>query len=64
MIRRRLLGLAVGVAVVGAACTTEQSSNPGPTLTSTTSTIAASHLAAHHYRYDGRDHACDLRDPT
>jgi hypothetical protein len=38
MIRRRLLALALGVAIVGAACTTEQSSNPGPTLTSTTST--------------------------
>lgn len=38
MIRRRLLGLALGVAALGAACTTEQSSNPGPTLTSTTST--------------------------
>ena len=36
MIRRGLLALALGVAVV--ACTTEQSSNPGPTLTSTTST--------------------------
>ena len=36
MIRRGLLALALGVGVV--ACTTEQSSNPGPTLTSTTST--------------------------
>jgi hypothetical protein len=36
MIRRRLLVLALGVTL--AACTTEQSSNPGPTLTSTTST--------------------------
>lgn len=46
MIRRRLLGLAVGVAVVGAACTTEQSSNPGPTLTSTTSAVTATALPA------------------
>ncbi len=36
MIRRRVLVLALGVTL--AACTTEQSSNPGPTLTSTTST--------------------------
>lgn len=40
MIRRRLLGLALATAVVAAACTTEQSSNPGPTLTSTTSTAS------------------------
>ncbi len=40
MIGRQLLGLALATlaAVGGAACTTEQSSNPGPTLTSTTST--------------------------
>jgi hypothetical protein len=38
MMRRRLLGLALLVAVLAAACTTEESSNPGPTLTSTTST--------------------------
>jgi hypothetical protein len=38
MMPRRLVALALAIGVVGAACTTEESSNPGPTLTSTTST--------------------------
>ena len=38
MISRRLVGLATAALAVLAACTTEEASNPGPTLTSTTST--------------------------
>ena len=38
MISRRLVGLTVTALAVLAACTTEEASNPGPTLTSTTST--------------------------
>ena len=38
MMRHHLVAFALSVAIVGAACTTEESSTPGPTLTSTTST--------------------------
>ena len=38
MMPRRLVALALAIAVTVAACTTEESSNPRPTLTSTTST--------------------------
>jgi hypothetical protein len=42
MIDRRFVALGLAVAVVVAACTTEQSSNPAPALTSTTSTTSTS----------------------
>ena len=41
MISRRLVGLATAALAVLAACTTEEASNPGPTLTSTTSTTTS-----------------------
>jgi hypothetical protein len=40
MITRRLAGLTVAALAVLVACTTEEASNPGPTLTSTTSTTS------------------------